>query len=128
MLDIPSILNTVGSVFKQDFDTKKEKELLYEELRTIADLKERLAGPVWEKLFDRWKVQAEIYESDIVRLSKNVKKNADEIQWKSAIRCALVDLIEVVEEALAEEPTIISKLRNIEEITREQEAAQATPQ
>ena len=127
MLDIPSILDTVGSVFKQSFDIEKEKGLLYEELRTIADLKERLADPVWEKLFSTWKARAEIYESDIIRLSENAKKNADEIQWKSAVRRGLIDLFEMIDKTLAEESTIISKLRNIEEITREQETAKATP-
>ena len=125
MIDIPSILNRVGSVFKQSFDIEKEKEVLYEELRTIADLKERLRDPVWEQLFSTWRKRTEIYESDIIRLSENVKKNADEIQWKTAVRRGLIDLFEMIEKTLAEEPIIISKLRNIEEITREQKTAQA---
>lgn len=123
MIDIPSILNRVGSVFKQDFDIEKEKELLYEELRTIANLKERLADPVWEKLFDTWKARTEIYGSDIIRLANNAKKNADEIQWKAAVRRGLIDLFEMIDKTLAEESAIISKLRNIEEITREAQAS-----
>ena len=119
MIDIPSMLNRVGSVFRQDFDIDKEKGLLYEELRTIADLKERLADPVWEKLFSTWKARAEIYESDIIRLAENAKKNADEIQWKAAVRRGLIDLFDMIDKTLAEESTIISKLQNIEEITRE---------
>lgn len=113
------MLNRVGSVFRQDFDIDKEKGLLYEELRTIADLKERLADPVWEKLFSTWKARAEIYGSDIIRLAENAKKNADEIQWKAAVRRGLIDLFDMIDKTLAEESIIISKLRNIEEITRE---------
>jgi len=127
MIDFPSILNRVGSVFKQDFDIVKEKELLYEELRTIADLKERMADPVWEKLFSTWRARTEIYESDIIRLADNAKKNADEIQWKAAVRRGLIDLFDMIDKTLAEESAIISKLRNIEEITREHESAQARP-
>jgi len=118
-MDIPSMLNRVGSVFRQDFDIEKEKGLLYEELRTIADLKERMADPVWEKLFSTWKARTEIYESDIIRLAENAKKNADEIQWKAAVRRGLIDLFDMIDKTLAEESIIIGKLRNIEKITRE---------
>ena len=117
------MLNRVGSVFRQDFDIEKEKGLLYEELRTIADLKERMADPVWEKLFSTWKARTEIYESDIIRLAENAKKNADEIQWKAAVRRGLIDLFDMIDKTLAEESIIISKLRNIEEITREARAS-----
>lgn len=122
---MPDILDRLSSVFKQSFDIEKEKELLYKELRTIADLKERLNDPVWEKLFDTWKARAEIYGSDIIRLAENAKKNADEIQWKAAVRRGLIDLFDMIDKTLAEESTIISKLRNIEEITREYESANA---
>lgn len=119
MINISSVLNRVGSVFRQDFDIDKEKGLLYEELRTIADLKERMADPVWEKLFNTWKARTEVYGSDIIRLAENAKKNADEIQWKAAVRRGLIDLFDMIDKTLAEESIIISKLRNIEEITRE---------
>lgn len=122
---MPDILDRLSSVFKQSFDIEKEKELLYKELRTIADLKERLNDPVWEKLFDTWKARAEIYGSDIIRLAENAKKNADEIQWKAAVRRGLIDLFDMIDKTLAEESTIISKLQNIEEITRDQKSANA---
>jgi len=123
MPDLASIVDRVGSVFRQDYDTEKERQKLYEELRSIAALKGLVATEGWQQLNAWIKGRITDYDRDIISLSANMVRNQHEIIAKIALRTAMADILRIVDNTLMEEKGKSEELSKLEEITREVRAS-----
>jgi hypothetical protein len=112
---LESILDSVGSVFRGTFDAEKEKRKLYEEIAVIEQLQNMGRG--WQHLSKWMQGRIEEYDSNIVSLSGNVKRNLPEIVSKTALRAAMTDILRAVNETIAERERKVRELAQLEEIT-----------
>lgn len=105
------------SIFNRRYDIDKELAILYEELRTISELKEFVQHPTWIKLRGMMLDKMIAYGDSIVSLSSDVEKNKEEIRHKSSLRTACKGLIEGIETTLNAENEIKQKILKLEEAT-----------
>ena len=106
------------SVFGKKYDVKGEIATLYEELRSISDLKTLSEHPGWHRLA-KWIVgRIVILATEINDLASNAEKNVKEIQKRNWSIQVYKSLIHCVGTTLDEEKSIIEKLKQLEEVAR----------
>lgn len=113
-------MESAASLFKQDFDLKKELNRLYDELRVINETQEILDSKWWKE-YKQWAVQNVAgYDSQIIQLTENPKKNADELVRLHCLREILTKLVTSVEITVDHKDTVATKIEKYKRIINTQ--------
>lgn len=117
----------IGSLFNRnkEFDIDKEIKTLYDELRTIGELKQMKETEGWQRLSAMLNARITKLKTKSDSLLSNATKNGKEIEKINCAYSIYQQILDEPEIALNEEKSIGIKLKQLTEIAKSRELASA---